>query len=112
MAVDAKADHEVGIDADAGEILLEQDSDDALVGEEERPSRGVSGNPGHTGDGGVDAIAVPYCYRCSRRIDPYRKTCPKCRSPVRFRFLGRGMPTAEKKQDESGYVRPSWRQTS
>ena len=111
-AGDAKPDHETGIDADAGEILLEQDSDEALVQDEERPSWGEPGNPGHTVDGGVDAVAAPYCYRCSRGIDPYRKTCPKCGSPVRFRFLGRGMPTAQKKQDESGYVRPSWRQTS
>lgn len=53
-------------------------------------------------------VAVPYCKKCSRKIDPYKPSCPKCGSVVRFRFMdeSREIP---KQVEDPGFIRPHWK---
>jgi hypothetical protein len=59
-------------------------------------------------EGNAAVTTIPYCYRCTRRIKPYREICPKCGSTVRFRFLGKNRLGEDKKGDKGGYIRPPW----
>ena len=53
-------------------------------------------------------VAVPYCRKCSKKIDPYRASCPKCGSVVRFRFVDESREIPEQEEDP-GFIRPPWK---
>jgi predicted amidophosphoribosyltransferase len=54
-------------------------------------------------------VAVPYCRRCSRKIEPYQERCPKCGSLVRFRFVEKGKEQPPEQEEETGFIRPPWK---
>ena len=54
-------------------------------------------------------VAIPFCRRCLRKVDPYRERCPKCGSVVRFRFVEEGSEILEEKDEDSGFIRPPWK---
>ena len=53
-------------------------------------------------------VAVPYCRKCSRKIDPYQENCPTCGSVVRFRFVEKEREDAEE-EEETVFIRPPWK---
>lgn len=55
-------------------------------------------------------VAIPYCYKCSRKVDPFRERCPKCGSVVRFRFVDKEKEASAKdKEEKPGFIRPPWK---
>ena len=54
-------------------------------------------------------VAVPYCRKCSRKIDPYQENCPKCGSIVRFRFVDKEKENLADEEDETVFIRPPWK---
>ncbi len=54
-------------------------------------------------------VAVPYCFKCSLKIDPKKDRCPNCGGPVRFKFIRGGQESVtgrEERKTTGEYIRP------